>query len=83
MLHLLKLAQSLPTHALGRGIGRDKLRVLCLQLFELLHEHIKVIVGDDGCILHIVKAAVIVDLSAEFVDFLLYVHGFTLYGIFK
>ena len=75
MLHLLKLAQGLPAHALGRGVGRDELRVLRLQLFKPLHEHVKVIVGDDGRVLHIVKAAVIIDLPAELVDFLLYVHG--------
>ena len=74
MLHLLKLAQGLPAHPLGGGIGRDKLGVLLLQLLEPLHEHVKFIVGNDRRILHIVKTAVVFQLPAEPVDLLLYIH---------
>ena len=74
MAHLLKLAQGRAADPLGRGIGRDQLRVLGLDGFEPLHQHVIFIVGDHRRIIDMVHLVMIFQLPTQFVQFLLYLH---------
>ena len=55
--------------------------MLLLKRLELLHEHVILIVGYCGRIIHVIELSVIVQLAAQFVYFLLYIHGILLLHI--
>ena len=47
--------------------------MLALKRFELLEQHIEVVVGDGGTVLHIVSVVVRLDFSAQLLYLLLYI----------
>ena len=55
--------------------------MLLLKRLELLHEHVILIIGYCGRIIHVIELSVIVQLAAQFVYFLLYIHGILLLHI--
>ena len=56
------------THPARRRIGRDQVRVLCLEPLELLHEGVEFGVGDLGIAQDVVPFFVIPDLTAKLCD---------------
>ena len=64
MLHLRKLRQGSTAHTLRGRIGGHKLGMLLLKLYESLHQHIIVKIGNDGSIINIVKLVVMLYLPA-------------------
>jgi hypothetical protein len=52
---------------LGRGVGSDELGEGPLEVFELIHEVVIVIIAYDRGIVHIIPAAVVPDDLAELV----------------
>jgi hypothetical protein len=59
----------LAPHALGGRIGRDKLRILGLQLLKPAHQFVKLEVGDFRVIQDVVPILVVADIISELFNF--------------
>ncbi len=68
MAHFLEFVQRLAPHPLGRRIGRDPFRVRRFQLLQFPYQGIVGRIGDDGVVQDVVAIAVVVDLSAQFLN---------------
>ena len=75
MLHLRELRQCSTSDALCGRIRGHKLWVLLLKLYEPLHQHIVVKIGNDGSIINIIKLVVMLYLPAELIYLLLNIHS--------
>ena len=75
MLHLCELRQCSASDALCGRIRGHKLWVLLLKLYEPLHQHIVVKIGNDGSIINIIKLVVMLYLPAELINLLLNIHS--------
>ena len=75
MPHLGEFLRRLAPHSLGRRIGRDKLRILGLQLLKPAHQFVKLEVGDFRVIQDVVPVLVVADIIAELFDFFLNCFG--------
>ena len=71
--HLDEALARLAAHALRRRIGRDQLRMLGLELLQLVHQAVEFGVADLGIVEHVVAVLVVADLVAQRFDLLLHI----------
>src|SRR5208283_2618784 len=71
MLRLHKPFAWLAPHALRRRVRHDELSMLRLQPFQLVHERVKLRVGNFGGVQHVVAILVVPDFFAKGFDLLL------------
>ena len=76
MGHLCELRIQITAHALGRGVGIRHLGMLCLQILQLMHEEVEVLIADGGLVQYIIAVIMFVKLLAELLDALYLVHCF-------
>ncbi len=55
-------------HTLGRRVGRDEIRMLGLETFQLVEQAVELFVGDVGVAVDVVALFVVADQVAELVD---------------
>ena len=76
MGHLCELRIQVTAHALGRRVGIRHLRMSGLQVLQLVHEEVEVLIADGGLVQHIITVIMFVKLLAELLDALYFVHFF-------
>ena len=77
---LCELLVQVTTHALGRGVGVCHLRMFRLQVLQLMHEEVEVLIADGGLVQHIITVIMFVKLLAKLLDALYLVHIFLFVG---
>ena len=60
-----KALKGLPTHTLRGRVGRDQFRVCGLKLLKRLEQAVVLGVGERGCVQHMVKIPVVVQLGPQ------------------
>jgi len=63
--HLLELVERLRAHALGRRVRRAQLRVLGLEVAQLVEQRVVLAVGDVGVVEDVVAVVVVLELLPE------------------
>jgi len=71
VLHGLELVERLAADAPRRGVGRDEIGVLPLELLQFAEQTVVLGIGDDRPILHVVRPVVPPDLFTQRFDALL------------
>ena len=76
MLHLPEASLEVAAHTLGRRVGIVELRMACLQVLQLVHQEVEILVANCGLVEHVVAVVVLVQLAAKLFYSLLFVHKF-------
>ena len=64
VLHLPELCLQVTTHTLGRRVGVGHLWVARLQVLQLVHQLIEVVVTDAGLVLHVIPVVMLMQLTS-------------------
>ena len=81
MGHLPKLCGDVAAHTLGGRVGVVELWMARLQLLQLLHEEVELLVVNDGLVQYVVAVVVLVQLASELFNAECLVHGYLLFVI--
>ena len=76
MSHLRELRVQVAAHALGRRVGICHLRMSGLQVLQLVHQEVEVLIADGRLVQHVITVVMFVKLLSELLDALYLVHFF-------